>query len=431
MDRVGGVRGRRLYRAAAGTLEIVSLWKFVVPPVAGAVIGYFTNDVAIKMLFRPYKARFIGKRQIPLTPGLIPRNQERLAQRVADTIMGSLLTPDELQNLARRLLQRQRVEEAIGWLLQSALHQFDEEREERTARLVAQVLRDLVGESLPRLLKVLSRREDFLQAQIDQIFDRVLLEFQLNELQARQLADWLLQSVLPPDILRRNLVELLTERNIQAIDDAFREKSSGTVWVFAMFNGLRNTLIRLRTFCLDEPETANARIEELILSLEVRNRLRDWLQSLSLQNLPVSTVRQLRRTAQEAVREYVQQRGTEFVRGLGESVDWDKLALLLVRRLRSSDAVQSSLGLVSTELAAILERYLEDDLEKIVARAIPILAIDEAIVSRVRATRPDELEETVNTIVKNELQAIVNLGGVLGFIVGSFQTLLLWFDFSL
>ena len=104
-------------------LDLASLWIYVAPPVAGAIIGYFTNDIAIKMLFRPYKAIYFGKRQLPFTPGLIPRNQERLAKRVADTIMGSLLTPSELQNLARRLLDPERVQAAILWLLKLGLEQ--------------------------------------------------------------------------------------------------------------------------------------------------------------------------------------------------------------------------------------------------------------------------------------------------------------------
>ena len=40
-------------------------------------------------------------------------------------------------------------------------------------------------------------------------------------------------------------------------------------------------------------------------------------------------------------------------------------------------------------------------------------------------TSAEELEVAVNVIVKNELQAIVNLGGVLGVVVGLFQMILL------
>lgn len=392
---------------------------------AGGIIGYFTNDIAIKMLFRPYRAIYFAGRQLPFTPGLIPRNQERLAVRVSDTIMGSLLTPGELQNLARRLLQPERVQGGILWLLQLSLDQVKLDKEQKTAKILAGILRDLLGQSLPRLLKVLARREDFLEAQISQIFDQVLLDFQLTEEQATKLADWLLQVVLPPDVIRQLIVDFLTDRTIQLIDEGFREKASGTYWVVANLFGLRNTLTRLRTFCLDEREAANARLAELIQSLGVRDRLKRWLMALSLGNLPVSTVRQLRKTVRDTIRSYLQTRGTDFLQGLSGSLNWENIASLLLNRLRASAAVGASLEVVSKELALILERYLDRDLEAIVAQVIPILAIDQVIVDRVKSTSAEELELATQGIVKNELQAIVNLGGLLGFVVGLLQTVLL------
>jgi uncharacterized membrane protein YheB (UPF0754 family) len=396
-----------------------------VPPIGGAIIGYFTNDIAINMLFRPYKAIYIGKYRLPFTPGLIPANQERLARRVSDTIMSSLLTPEELQNLARKLLATDRVQGAILWLLNLGLKQIRADKQQKTAKILAEILRDLFGESLPRLLKTLSRREDFLENQINQIFDKIVIEFRLSELQARQLADWLLESVISPDIIRQAIIDFLTDRNIQVVDESFREKTSGTYWVVANLFGVRNALVRLRTFCLDEKEAANTQLKELLLSLEVRGRLRAWLQNLTLQNLPISTVRQLRKTIRETVRSYIQESGAQFLQEFGQSIDWEQIAILIVNRLQSSVAVTSSLGTISAELAFILERYLEEDLERLVEEIIPILSIDQVIISRVSATSPQELELAVQGIVKNELQAIVNLGGVLGFIVGLLQTILL------
>jgi uncharacterized membrane protein YheB (UPF0754 family) len=393
----------------------------------GGIIGYFTNDIAIKMLFRPYRAIYIGKRRVPFTPGLIPRNQERLAKNISKTIMGSLLTPEELQNLARRLLHTDRVQGAILWLLRLAIDQIGGDKEEKSAKIIAGILRDLLGESLPRLLKVLARRDDFLEAQLNQIFDQVLLEFQLNEEQATRLADWLMQVVLPPDTIRMAVIDFLTDRTIQTIDESFREKTSGTYWVVANLFGLRNSLTRLRTYCLDEKEDTNARIQEVMQVLEMRNRLKKFLQNISLQNLPVATVRQLRKTTRESVRHYLQTRGSDLLQGLSDSVDWDNLAVVLINRLKSSPAVSASLEVVSQELALILERYLEKDLEAIVAQAIPILNIDQVIIDRVKSTSPADLEAAIEGIVKNELQAIVNLGGILGFVVGLIQTVLLLF----
>jgi len=377
------------------------------------------------MLFRPYRAIYVGGRKLPFTPGLIPSNQERLAQRVSNAIMGSLLTPDELQKVARRLLDPSRVQSAIEWLLRLALDQIREDNEQRTAKILARILQDLVGESVPRAIKALARREDFLEEQLNQIFDQVLLEFQLTESQSAQFATWMLDVILPPDIVRQGIVDFLTDRNIQTIDESFREKTSGTYWVVANLFGIRNALVRLRTYMLDEREAGNALISDMFRTLNVQRRLQEWLQSFSLQNLPVSTVRQLRKTMRDTVRDYVQTKGADLLQGISGSVNWDNVSNLLINRLQSSEVVNNSLEPVSRELTLVLERYLERDLEALVAQIIPILDLDRVIIERVKATPPADLEDAIQGIVRSELQGIVNLGGILGVLVGLMQTMIL------
>ena len=402
-------------------MDLSRILLYISPPILGGLIGYYTNDIAIKMLFRPYKAVYIFGRKVPFTPGLIPSNQERLGQNIANAIMKSLLTPEEMQNLARKLLQPERLQGGILWLLRLVVDQVKGDKNPRSTKILAGVLRDLLGESLPRLLKVLARQETFLETQINQIFDKVLLEFQLSEEQSVRLADWLLEIVLPPDRLRQVIIDFLTDRTIQTIDESFREKTSGTYWVVANLFGLKNTLTRLRTFCLDEKEATNKRLQELIKDLKMRDRIKELLQNLSLQNLPVGTVRQLRKTIRDSVREYLQNSGSDLLKELTESADWERISIVLLNRLSSSAVVNTSLEVVARDLALILEKYLTQDLEIIVAQAIPILSIDQVIVERVKATSPAELEDAIEGIVRNELQAIVTLGGVLGFVVGLLQ----------
>ncbi len=72
------------------------LFVYVLPPLVGAVIGLFTNWLAIKMLFRPMKeVRILGIR-IPFTPGILPRERFRLAESIGDTVAGDLLTEEVL-----------------------------------------------------------------------------------------------------------------------------------------------------------------------------------------------------------------------------------------------------------------------------------------------------------------------------------------------
>jgi uncharacterized membrane protein YheB (UPF0754 family) len=405
-----------------------NLWIVLLPPVLGGVIGYFTNDIAIKMLFRPYKPKTIFGQRIPFTPGLIPGNQQRLAEKISQVIMRSLLTPEEMQRLARRLLQTERTEKAINWLLNLALEQMRGNSQNRTAKILGNVLSDLMGQSLPRLLRVWSRREDFLETQLNQIFDQVLLDFQLNAEQSAQVSEWMITGVLPPNRVRQLLVDFLSDYNIEVIDETLRSKTSGTYWVVANIFGVRNALTRLRAVCIEEPDKSNARIAELTAGLGVKVRLQRWLQQFSLQELPVSTVRQLRGTLRKTIKTYLKDNGSDLLQTMSVSIDWEKLALQLLGRLQSSAVMNESLGMVSQELALILERYLERDLEAIVMQAIPILNIDQVIIERVNATSPADLEQAINTIVRTELQAIVNLGGILGFIIGGFQSGILWFQ---
>ena len=402
-------------------MAAVNLWVVLLPPVLGGVIGYFTNDIAIKMLFRPYEAKYIFGQRIPFTPGLIPSNQARLAKKVSDVIMRSLLTPEELQRLARRLLQTERVESAISWLLRLALEQMQGSSKNKTAKILGNILQDLVGQSLPRLLRVWSRQDDFLEAQINQIFDRVLMDFQLADEQAAQVSDWMVNGLLPPDSIRLLLIDFLTDYNIQVIDETLRSKTSGTYWVVANIFGVRNALTRLRAVCEGEPEKSNARIAELVAGLGVKVRLQRWLVKFSLQELPVATVRQLRSTLRQTIKGYLKENGGNLLETVSESINWEKLAEQLLGRLKSSPVMGESLETVSYELAIILERYLERDLESIVMQAIPILNIDQVIIDRVNGTSPKELEGAIQTIVRSELQAIVNLGGILGFVIGSLQ----------
>lgn len=71
-------------------------WTFFLGPVVGAVIGGFTNKVAIKMLFRPYEAKYIGKWQLPFTPGIIPKEKDNIAKKVGGVICNELLNSDVL-----------------------------------------------------------------------------------------------------------------------------------------------------------------------------------------------------------------------------------------------------------------------------------------------------------------------------------------------
>ena len=53
--------------------------QYFIGPLVGAAIGYITNDIAIRMLFRPHQAKYIMGMRIPFTPGIIPIDGKRFS----------------------------------------------------------------------------------------------------------------------------------------------------------------------------------------------------------------------------------------------------------------------------------------------------------------------------------------------------------------
>lgn len=70
---------------------------YIIAPLMGGVIGYITNDIAIRMLFRPHKAKYIMGIHIPFTPGIIPKEKERIADAIGGVISENLMNKEVLE----------------------------------------------------------------------------------------------------------------------------------------------------------------------------------------------------------------------------------------------------------------------------------------------------------------------------------------------
>lgn len=66
-------------------------------PLIGAVIGYCTNYIAVKMLFYPKKETKIWGHKLPFTPGAIPKGKPRLAKAIGNIVANTLLTEEDLK----------------------------------------------------------------------------------------------------------------------------------------------------------------------------------------------------------------------------------------------------------------------------------------------------------------------------------------------
>lgn len=89
---------------------------YIIAPLLGGVIGYITNDIAIRMLFRPHTAKYLFGMHIPFTPGIIPKEKGRIAEAVGGVISENLMNNEVLE---KYLLS----EEMIG-KIRSAVEEF-------------------------------------------------------------------------------------------------------------------------------------------------------------------------------------------------------------------------------------------------------------------------------------------------------------------
>lgn len=70
---------------------------YLIGPISGGIIGYFTNWLAIKMMFRPHQPKYIFGMKIPFTPGLIPKERGRIAEAVGSSISENLMNREVLE----------------------------------------------------------------------------------------------------------------------------------------------------------------------------------------------------------------------------------------------------------------------------------------------------------------------------------------------
>ena len=76
-------------------IEFIS--PYIVAPLVGGIIGYITNDIAIRMLFRPHTAKYVFGIKVPFTPGIIPKEKGRIAEAIGGAISQNLMNQEVLE----------------------------------------------------------------------------------------------------------------------------------------------------------------------------------------------------------------------------------------------------------------------------------------------------------------------------------------------
>lgn len=124
-------------------MTLTAILAIAARPFIGAVIGYITNDIAIRMLFRPHTAKYILGIHIPFTPGIIPKEKGRIAAAIGTAISENLMNKEVVE---KALLSPEMIAK-IG----DAIDAFLDNQRGNTATLREFILENITDEQFEEL----------------------------------------------------------------------------------------------------------------------------------------------------------------------------------------------------------------------------------------------------------------------------------------
>ncbi len=127
---------------------------FILPPVIGAIIGWVTNYVAIKLLFRPHTPIEVFGYSIQ---GIIPKRRKEIARSLAHAIEKELLSSSDLASTLNDIDWKTEVEKTVE---EAVEHRFGSEK------LKAVPVVGLISENIKYHVKYLLTKEVLRQVEL-------------------------------------------------------------------------------------------------------------------------------------------------------------------------------------------------------------------------------------------------------------------------
>ena len=282
-------------------------------PLIGGIIGYFTNFIAVKMLFRPLKPIKIGNMTLPFTPGIIPKRKDKLAEAIGNAVGHNLFTKQDMQEL----FQNSNVRNAI-------------------------------------LQGVLDKMEGVMDVSIEEVAKKFVKEETL-ERKKGDITD-LLTAKIKDGILQLDLGTLIAE----GASAVLKEKFQG-----GMFSFFLN--------------------EDLISSVAE----------------PIG----------REVEKYIETNGEQIFRPVVKNQLDDLLDM-------NTEEALDTLGLEADKLKQALNQAYDALVTENIERLLNHFDIAKTVQKKVEEMDVAELEKLVLSVMKKELDVIVNLGALIGFVIG-------------
>ena len=285
-------------------------------PIIGAVIGYCTNYIAVKMLFYPRNEVKVWGHKVPFTPGAIPKGKPRLAKSVGNIVANTLLTEEDIK---QKILSPE-TEEAV----------------------VDKIMDELSKKIYVGMGRICSNYEEYgnLKANLSDTF-----------------TDQIMESIGKIDF--KNTIATEAGRII-------KEKVNGTMLAMFLSNEMLDSFI--------QP-----------VGIELEN--------------------------------YIAENGKDFVqKEVNEKI--------MVFEQKSILNLCEDMNVEEERIRTAVRSIYHKASENAVNGVLKNVDISAMIEDKINEMKTEELEKVVLAVMKKELDTIVNLGALIGFILGSLNTIL-------
>ncbi|MCM3092445.1 MULTISPECIES: DUF445 domain-containing protein [unclassified Cytobacillus] len=360
--------------------------------IIGALIGGFTNYLAIKMLFKPYKAVYIGKWKVPFTPGLIPKRRDEMADQMGKLVVNHLLTPESIK---KKFINDQFQRDMTG-LVQKELETFLQSEKSAENILAAFGIKD--GQA---------KAEKHINLLIEQKYENIISKYRglpLKEVIPQGLLDKADEKIpaISSMILKKGVdyfSSIEGKMRIQRMaDDFVRERSGVLSNMLQMFMGNINLADKI------QPEIIRFLSNEGTADLVTTLLQKEWSKILEMEAAVIE-----------------EQIEKEQILTVLKNIAHRVINLENVFRKPISSFVAPYRTVLTDELAPKSVQMLTDWLSGKTEMVMERLRLAEVVREQVSNFSVERLEDMVFSIIKSELAMITNLGFLLGGIIGLVQ----------
>ena len=397
-------------------------------PFIGALIGYCTNEMAVKMISRPYKPWYIGKWQVPGTPGLIPANIEKIAAELVNYATDNYLNPTEILPLSSAIATEANIYGAVSQAIDVIINELrNTTKLHNLAKDMAEAVSIVINKSIPQMTeKIINFNGDctFLDQIIDNVAEVVIAKWNISPQMAEYITSKIMEKFLSSEHIRLAVIKFLTPDNIDTISHLIKKKTKGGLGFVLTFINTKNPLIQLKNSFEDEPEASCETIDNTLQSLKLNTIIAEWIMSFKPQDLTWSTINYIKRHFKKVLQSYLKEYHPALILPIIQEINIPDMAYDLIIKFDPDTISEELLHKIKMEITYFIQRYLSDQLVNLIHNILKKVDLQSIVVEKIRSFPVPVLDAIVQKVAKRELQTIVIMGGAIGFIVGCIQSVL-------